>query len=246
MGFDVDKYTIPHGWYGSHTPIIHINSHGFRLTKPEPGPSTPGQALLGCVSDDPYLFRSLRACGATSSSVVLRDTNSFPAVGFSKKWGYRGYHCVYIYILYFFFTCMHTWNICTRKADGTGWNIQFQLVVFFELLNHLNPPWVNFHQGWIDPKKSGLRKTGSEIPVKECGHDSMDFLQTSWLLRFGKDLPQVPRFFFLESSNHNPNGALDLYTSLGGEIPKFSRFQGSIGLNEWKKHQPFKQLESFC
>lgn len=73
---------------------------------------------------------NLRACGATSSSVVLRDTNSFPAVGFSKKWGYRGYHCVYIYI-YFFFTCMHTWNICTRKADGTGWNIQFQLVVFF-------------------------------------------------------------------------------------------------------------------
>lgn len=129
MGFDVGKYTIPHGWYGSHTPIIHINSHGFRLTKPEPGPSTPGQALLGCVSDDPYLFR-------TFVRVVQPAPRLFWETQIlSRLWGFLKNGdievtivCIYIY---FFFTCMHTWNICTRKADGTGWNIQFQLVVFF-------------------------------------------------------------------------------------------------------------------
>lgn len=145
----------------------------FRLTKLEPLTQHSGSGLARLRQWWSLFISNLRACGATGSSVFWETQILSRLWGFLKI-GDRGYHCVYIYIY------IHTWNICTRKADGTGWIIQFQLVVFFvEFCNHLYQPWVNFHQGWME-KKSRTPK---------------DWIWNS--LRFGKRFTTRPHVFFL-------------------------------------------------
>ena len=65
----------------------------------EPKTAQTGQALLGCVSDDPYLFRTFVRVVQPAPRCWKRDTNCEKAVGFLKIRD-RGYHCIYIYILY--------------------------------------------------------------------------------------------------------------------------------------------------
>lgn len=145
MGFDVGKYTIPHGWYGSHTPIIHINSHGFRLTKPEPGPSTPGQALLGCVSDDPYLFR-------TFVRVVQPAPRLFWETQIlSRLWGFLKNGdievtivCIYIYIFFY----MYAYMKYMYKKSRWNW-LKYPIPTSCFFLSF----WITWiHRGWISTR----------------------------------------------------------------------------------------------
>ena len=104
---NVGKYTIPHGmvWvpYTNHPHQLPC----FRLTKPEPGPSTAGQALLGCVSDDPYLFRTFVRVVQPAPRLFWETQIVYIGCGVFSKMGdievtivYINIYFIYPYIIY--------------------------------------------------------------------------------------------------------------------------------------------------